>query len=174
MKQTARVVDNIVTWLENAGLGTLMLYAAGMLCTQIIARSAFNHSFFWAEESVRYAIIWMVFIGSAVAFRLDAHISIDALHYWVPKSMRKPLSLSVNAGCLILALLLMVYGFELVGMMFRFNQTSPALEVPMYLVYAVIPGSAVLMTYRLLQSFVRIIHPLPTSVVEPTRPITTG
>lgn len=152
-------IDKGVTALENSILGTLMLFSAGMICTQIVARSVFGSSFVWAEESVRYAIICMVFIGSSVAFRLDAHISIDALHHWVPERVRRILVIIVNLGCLLLALLLIYFGMQLVQLMQGFGQTSPALEVPMYWIYAVIPGSAMLMAYRLVQSTVRLVRP---------------
>jgi TRAP-type C4-dicarboxylate transport system permease small subunit len=159
-------IDDAITALENSFLGALMLFSASMICAQIIARSVFGSSFIWAEESVRYAIIFMVFIGSAVAFRMDAHISIDALHHWVTEPMRKILVVMVNLSCLLLAMLLIYYGMELVTLMQGFGQTSPALEVPMYWVYAVIPGSAVLMAYRLMQSTVRLLQPSAAKRLE--------
>lgn len=152
-------IDHAITVLENSLLGALMLFSALMICAQIVARSVFGYSFIWAEESVRYAIIFMVFIGSAVAFRTDAHISIDALHHWVSEPIRKSLMIIVNLGCLLLAVLLAYFGMELVTLMQRFGQTSPALEVPMYWVYAIIPVSAALTAYRLLQSTLRLVRP---------------
>lgn len=174
MKRLYRTFDLVITRLENAVLGALMLYSAGMLCTQIFSRSVFGHAFPWAEESVRYAIIWMVFIGSSVAFREEAHISIDAVHHWLSSRWRRAMLIVVNLGSLLLAALLIRYGSELVQMMQRFGQTSSAMEVPMYWVYAVIPGSALLMAYRILQSLARLVRPTAAVPEAPSQPITTG
>ena len=98
--------SRLLAFLENTIVGTLIMYASIMLFTQIIARSVFNYSFSWAEESVRYAIIWMVFMASSIAFRQNTHISIDVLKQILPKSMLKPFQIAICIVCLITTLLL--------------------------------------------------------------------
>ena len=164
-----RSLSRTLTAAENLMLGGLMLYAAGMLCVQVFCRYLLDISFFWAEESVRYAIIWMVFIGASAAFRLDAHIRIDVVARGLPAGARKGLSLIIILICMVFAVVLLIEGLALVNMMRRFGQTSPALEVPMYQVYAVIPVASAMMLFRLLESAARVLYrradqPAPVAV----------
>lgn len=145
--------------VEAAAVGSLILFAALMLCVQISARALFNFSFSWAEESVRYAIIWMVFLSCGLAFRKDAHISIDVLRQILPGPARKTLEVLITLACAVLAGLLVWYGGAMVQTLHRFGQVSPAMEAPMYWFYLAIPVSGVLMLIRLAESLVRIVRP---------------
>jgi len=137
---------------ENTIVGTLIMYSSLMLFAQIIARSVFNYSFSWAEESVRYAIIWMVFMASSIAFRQNAHISIDVLKQILPNSLQVPFQTLICIICLMTTLLLAWFGWELSSRMMAFGQVSSAMEAPMYLFYLSIPISSVFMSIRIIES----------------------
>lgn len=153
--------------VEAASVGALILFAAIMLCVQITARALFNHSFSWAEESVRYAIIWMVFLSCGLAFRQDAHINIDVLRQLLPGPARKVLEVIIILACAVLAGLLVWFGGAMVATLYRFGQVSPAMEAPMYLFYLAIPVSGVLMLIRLGESLVRVLRCKPVAPVAP-------
>jgi len=149
--------SRLLAFFENTIVGILIMYASIMLFTQIIARSVFNYSFSWAEESVRYAIIWMVFMASSIAFRQNAHISIDVVKQILPKSMLQPFQIAICIVCLITTLLLVWFGWELSSRMMAFGQRSSAMEAPMYLFYLSIPISATCMTIRIFESLVSLV-----------------
>ncbi len=153
--------------VEAAAVGSLILFAATMLCVQITARALFNTSFSWAEESVRYAIIWMVFLSCGLAFRKDAHISIDVLRQLLPGPARKVLEVLITLVCAVLAGLLVWYGATMVATLYRFGQVSPAMEAPMYWFYLAIPVSGVLMLVRLAESLVRVLRGGPAAEPAP-------
>ncbi len=136
-------------WFENALLAVLMISAASMIVTQILARSLFDYSFVWAEEFVRYAIIWMVFIGSGVAVRTNRHISIDIVKNLLPRKLAAALNICLALLSMAAAGLMFFYGGQLVKTMQSFGQLSPALEAPMYWFYLSIPISGGLMFIHL-------------------------
>lgn len=146
-----------LAFFENTIVGILIIYASIMLFTQIVARSVFNYSFSWAEESVRYAIIWMVFMASSIAFRENAHISIDVLKQLLPKSLLKPFQITICVICLVTTILLAWFGWELSSKMMMFGQRSSAMEAPMYLFYLSIPVSAICMAIRISESIVSLL-----------------
>lgn len=150
--------SRMLALLEDGTAGVLIIFASTMLCIQIGVRAIFNDSFSWAEESVRYAIIWMVFIASSIAFRHNAHIRIDVLRQCLPVVLQKPLQLLIIAICMAFSLLLLRYGTALTLQIEQFGQRSPALEAPMYLFYAAIPVSALLMLIRLGESLVQVLR----------------
>lgn len=137
-----------LAYLENGAAGVLIIFAAVMICVQVTTRTLFDYSFTWAEEAVRYAIIWLVFVGSAIAVRENAHISIEVLQNVLPARLVRVLRILVSGCGILTSLLLLWYSGQLVAMMARLGQTSPALQVPMYWFYLAIPVSAALMGVR--------------------------
>ncbi len=49
------------------------------MAIEVIRREVFSYSSIWGEEIVRYAFIYLVWIGAASAVRERAHIRIDVL-----------------------------------------------------------------------------------------------
>lgn len=145
-------LSRLLALFENTTVGVLIMYASIMLFTQIIARAVFNTSFSWAEESVRYAIIWMVFMASSIAFRNNAHISIDVIKQIIPKTLQKPFQVMICMICLITTFLLAWFGWQLTSRMMMFGQLSSAMELPMYWFYLAIPVSSACMFIRICES----------------------
>jgi TRAP-type C4-dicarboxylate transport system permease small subunit len=59
-----------------------------VLFLQTIAR-LFDVSFFWAEELSRYAMVWIIFLGSTVAVYQGSHTNIGVFVELVPKAIRR-------------------------------------------------------------------------------------
>jgi TRAP-type C4-dicarboxylate transport system permease small subunit len=55
----------------------LLVVMSVIVVVQVFSRYLFNYSFVWAEELVRYLMIWMVMIGSALVQSKNDHIRID-------------------------------------------------------------------------------------------------
>ena len=62
--------------------------------THVFFRYVLNESLFWAEEAVRFSMVWSVLLGSALVARDRAHIRID-----VVESLLPPLARRSPAGC---------------------------------------------------------------------------
>jgi TRAP-type C4-dicarboxylate transport system permease small subunit len=80
--------DRWLTALEKALLGSAILGASLILFANVILRYFFAKGLVWAEELVRYLIIWMVFVGGAVAARQSNHINVDVLVNLLPDKPR--------------------------------------------------------------------------------------
>ncbi|WP_394241185.1 TRAP transporter small permease [Vibrio astriarenae] len=145
-------ISRLLAQLENTTVGILIIYSSVMLFTQIVARAVFNTSFSWAEESVRYAIIWMVFMAGSIAFRNNAHISIDVIKQIIPKPLQKPFQVYICLVCMMTTSLLAWFGWQLTSRMMMFGQLSSAMELPMYLFYLSIPVSSTCMFIRISES----------------------
>ncbi len=62
-----------------AALLTLMILTA---FSQIMLRNFFSTGIDWGDALVRYLVVWVGFIGAAIATREGKHISIDVLSRW--------------------------------------------------------------------------------------------
>ena len=100
---------------------------------QVTGRFALNASLSWSEEFQRYAHIWLVFLGIAVAYRRGAHIGVDLLLEAVPARAARGLVLLADAAWLALGLAIALMSLRLMAV--AGSQTSPGLGVSMDRVY---------------------------------------
>lgn len=76
---------------------------------QIISRGIFGSSFAWTEEIARYAMIWITFLGAAIAFQYKAHIGID---YFVRKLPQLPDKIVGLFAALMSAVFFLVLAYQ--------------------------------------------------------------
>lgn len=147
-------VDALLTFMERATVVLLLLVAVLILVADVALRAFFGIALSWSAELTRYAIVWLVFVGGSIGARSGAHISIDLLGAILPLRAAHRL---VQVAALIAATttaMLAWYGWQLVGQMRQFGQTSASLEWPMWVVYLAIPVGCCLMTLRFVQNAV--------------------
>ena len=137
-------------------IGGLLASASLVLFANVVARYFFNWGVSWAEELVRYEIIWMVFIGGSVAARKGIHIGIDILATFSPPRIRRVIHLVINAISLAFCVFVSVMGFDLVTQAKMFGQVAPALQIPIWIVQMAIPIGGSLMALRFLERFISV------------------
>lgn len=75
-----RKISRTLSYLERIESNTcifLLVLMSLVVIVQVFSRYLFNYSFVWAEELVRYLMIWMVMIGAALVQSKNEHIRID-------------------------------------------------------------------------------------------------
>ena len=60
-------------------VGILFFFVIAVTCIQVISRYVFNRSLTWSEESVRFMVVWMCMVGSAVSNFDDSHMTINII-----------------------------------------------------------------------------------------------
>jgi C4-dicarboxylate transporter DctQ subunit len=76
MKPWTRVLRYLAS-IETNICRLLLVLMSVIVVVQVFSRYLFNYSFVWAEELVRYLMIWMVMIGAARVQAMGEHIRID-------------------------------------------------------------------------------------------------
>lgn len=112
----------------------------------VIWRYGLNSSLTWSEELTRYMFVWVVFLGAAIGVRRRNHIAVDLLSGRVGSRGDATLTWIERIATLAFAGFVAIPGwtFVLVGM----SNLSPALEIPMGLVYAApVVGSLLMIIY---------------------------
>lgn len=138
---------------EEAFVGVTIMVVTFLLFISIVLR-LFSLGITWSEELIRYAIIWITFIGSGICFRKGIHVGIDVLMDALPQKGKNVLGLIINVLAIIFMIFLIKYGFSLVMFSKGTGQITPALQVPMYWIYLAIPLGAILSLFHLcMQTF---------------------
>lgn len=69
--------------------GVLLIGVLFLMTLQIVMRYAFNSPLAWSEEIARYSMVWMAFIGSALAVRKKAHVCVDLIVGAFPAKLQR-------------------------------------------------------------------------------------
>ena len=120
-------------------MGALLAIAAGLW--QVVARFATETPSVWSEALVRTALIWMAFLGVAVALRAGALVSIDVAHRYSSGAMRRALEAASLASALSSLGIMFWFGWMMAERV-KFQEMA-GLEVSMSWGYAAIPIGAV-------------------------------
>ncbi len=116
-------------------------YMTLAVLAQVFGRYVFNYSISWTEETARYAQIWVVLMGAGIAMRRGLHVAVDALAAMLPLRWGRALSLVIAAGALWF-LGVVIYGsLPLIELGWLF-ETSPVLQLPMWIIYLSLPLGA--------------------------------
>lgn len=134
-------------WVERC-LGVLGITMAQAIILQVIFRYLLNNSLFWSEELARYLLVWLSFLGASCAYYRRAHPGIDVLTSRLNPRVRNFLALTVHIISLGL-FWVMIYHGTLFAYFVRL-QISPALSIPKWILFSVIPLSGVLFSIHCL------------------------
>ncbi len=131
---------------------TLVLLMALMVLNilwQVASRYVLNDPSSFTDELARYLLIWTGLLGAAYATGKNLHLAIDTLPGKIKSlKVRNGLYLVAKAMIACFALLAMVAGgARLVYISWMLDQKSPALNVPLGLVYSSVPLSGLIILY---------------------------
>ena len=115
---------------------------------QVFTRFVLNNPSSFTDELARYLMIWVGVLGAAYVAGKNMHVAIDVVSNKMTAKNQQKLNVFVHVIVIIFSLLVLVIGgLRLVYITAVLNQNSPALHIPLAVVYAVIPLSGLLIIY---------------------------
>ena len=106
---------------------TLFVTTIVLALIQVFFRYVLNNSLSWPDELSRFALTWMIFLGTAMVTRRSRQISIDLMTRSLgPRSLAVH-SFAVRIIMAAVAAFLLHYGSELVA---KASHITPALQWP--------------------------------------------
>jgi TRAP-type C4-dicarboxylate transport system permease small subunit len=79
MLDILKKADKGIMWLQTAFCVIMMFALMWLVFAMVFWRYVLNNSIVWAEEVLRYMMMWVVLVGAGLATREDQHVSIDVL-----------------------------------------------------------------------------------------------
>ena len=115
---------------------------------QVFSRYVLGTPSSFTDELARFLMIWIGVLGAAYVAGRNGHVSIDVLARRGSDKTQKRLRQIVRIAIILFCLLAMVVGgLRLVYVTYVLDQYSPALGLPLAMVYLVIPISGLLIIY---------------------------
>lgn len=143
---------------RNAERWALLAFYTMLVATmfaEVVRRELLDYSSIWGEEIVRYAFIYLVWIGAAAAMRERAHIRIDVILRAVGARGKAAVYIFGDLVALAVALGALYWSFKTVLVSAEFGSVSHGLRLSMVWFLAAIPIGFTLLVIRIVQSLLR-------------------
>jgi TRAP-type C4-dicarboxylate transport system permease small subunit len=129
----------------------LVLILVGMVLNviwQVFTRFLTSSPSAFTNELARYLMIWLGILGAAYISGKQEHVAIDFFVKKLNNSLRRYIDRFVLLSTLSFAFFVMIIGgINLVYITLKLEQYSPSLQIPLALVYSIIPISGLLIIF---------------------------
>ncbi|MEL6626250.1 MAG: TRAP transporter small permease [Bacteroidota bacterium] len=129
-------------------LAFLMALITLVVLWGVFTRYALGSQASWSEELARFLLVWIGLLGAAYASGQKMHLAIDLLSPSLSARGQKNTQTLISILIIVFVLAVMIVGgIRLIYITFHLEQTSAALQLPMGVLYGVIPLSGILIIY---------------------------
>jgi TRAP-type C4-dicarboxylate transport system permease small subunit len=118
----------------------------------VVTRYVIIYPLAWTEEITVNMFVWLVLLGTSIAFRKNAHLAMTFVYDFMPLPLKKASLLIANSMCVIFFALLIGLGSVQVLDEIELDVTSEALAIPAAVYSAGVPAFSALIIVRILQS----------------------
>ena len=144
-------MSKLITGLDRIierSLMVLMTLIVVAVSWQVFSRYLLQTPSSTSEEIARFLLIWISMIGAVYCYRTKAHLGLNILTNKMCSEKQQIAALFSHIMVFIFsALVLVVGGSQLVNLSYHPVQISPALSLPMGLIYLVLPISGILFCF---------------------------
>lgn len=143
---------------RNAERWLLLVFYVMLVATmfiEVVRRELLSYSSIWGEEIVRYAFIYLTYIGVAAAVKERGHIRIDVIMNYIGPRAKAVLYIFGDIVMMIVAVIALYWSFETVHVSWKFGSVTHGLRVSQVWFLMAVPFGFLLVMFRLVQSLLR-------------------
>jgi TRAP-type C4-dicarboxylate transport system permease small subunit len=104
--KTLKTIDSILNKIEGAVLIVLLLVMLFMAFGQVVLRNISSGGFVWGDVLLRHLVLWIGFLGAALATSGERHINIDILTRYLPERLKGAVAALSNIFAAVVCFLL--------------------------------------------------------------------
>ena len=142
-----KILHFLNEYLEETICVILMSVMTIIIFIQVVMRYLMHNSLSWSEELTRYMLIWSTFLGATCVYYHGGNIAITAVQGLLPEKGRSVLKTLVHLICLVLFVVLTVYGFRYTQ---KLGKNATSLPVKMRWIFICVPVSTCVMAWHAL------------------------
>ena len=109
--------DYLLDWIRIIVKYIMLVMATSIfviILFTVFSRYLSNYVLSWSEEVPRYLLVWIGFLGAALAVDRKDHIGFDYLFNKLPTHAREILMLFLNLGVALIGWIMLAYGIDFV------------------------------------------------------------
>lgn len=138
-RNALRALDRALIRGERVMVGVGILAIAAISIANVLARNLLGGSIAFAQEVNQALMVWITFAGVGLGARHARHIRMSAFHDQLRGRARKLSWMAITAGTSALLFAFAALALRYVITTYSIGGVTPALRVPLWLVYAVAP-----------------------------------
>ena len=140
-------IESVLNKIEGVVLIFLLLVMLFMAFGQVVLRNFFSGGLVWGDILLRHLVLWIGFLGAALATSGERHLNIDILTRYLPERLRRAVAALSNvfaaAVCFFLFRASLTFiGFEIV------NKNTVFADIPSWFAQIIIPIGFGLLTFH--------------------------
>lgn len=153
MKHLFLRLEDLTTGFALRAAVFFLIVAASLSFYQVVTRFVFDAPSTWSEVVTRSAMIWSVFLGTAVAFRQGAMISVEIIQTSLPRRLGLGLYLLAGVLSVLFFAILAWQGWLMSGRVM--SQNLAALGISIAWAYAALPVGSIFIMIAILAAMIR-------------------
>ena len=142
----------VIKWLDKNFelmiLAGLLIIMSVLAFGNVIMRYFFHHALSWSDEVCCYCLALSAFFSLPCAVRMNSSIKVDTLTMILPKKAQKILGVICKVGMVLFLVWLMQGTTGIIRNAAKVGQASPALQIPLEWLYAVMAFTVALTILR--------------------------
>ncbi len=140
-------LDEKIGRLEQILITTLLTIMILLAFSQIVLRNFFSTGIAWGDSLVRYLVVWVGFVGAAIATKEGKHITIDVLSRWITGAGSSAIQIISHLSSAAICGLLTWAGIKFIWFEAQMGGTA-FFKLPVWVPELIIPVTFGLMTLR--------------------------
>ncbi len=141
------LLDDHISRLEQFLIAALLTVMILLAFWQIVLRNFFATGIDWGDSLVRYLVVWVGFVGAAVATKEGKHITIDVLSRWITGKGKNAIQVISNLSSAFICWILAWAGIKFIWFEAEMGGTT-FFDLPIWIPELIIPITFGLMTLR--------------------------
>lgn len=146
-------INKVLTYVEEAVGTTCICFMFVIILAGCIARYVFNSPIKWVEEVTNLMLIWMGFLAICYATAHNSQVSIDFITKLLPRKVFCIWTAVLQLIVCVTFMLLLGPSIDAI----QYQITTPALNLPLKVLFTIIPGSCILITVHAIVNIVELI-----------------
>ena len=147
-----KVFDRVLDWITAIVKHVMLMQASiifSIICSAVFTRYLLNYVPSWSEEVPRYLLVWVSYLGAALAVKYKEHISLDFFFNLMPVRARQVGHLFLNVLIAIVGVIMFVFG---IGLVRQFgDDLMESIPVKNFWLYLAMPISGGLIVLYIIQ-----------------------
>lgn len=144
--------------IEKVILIAMFAVLVAVIFMQVVSRYVFHNAISWSEELGRFIFVWMSWLGVSAGMKEGEHIQVKILpNYFKEKgwvNAERGLYIFIDLIWFLTSLVVVYYGFDIVGQQMAMGVFAVATKIPMWIIYLCIPICSIIVCLRLVGQMV--------------------
>ncbi len=141
--------DSLLNRTEETLLVLFLSVMVLLAFMQVVLRNVFAEGILWADILLRHMVLWVGFLGAAIATSHERHINIDALTRFLSRRIKSAIKVLTNLFAAVICFFLFQASLEFVRNEIELGSTVYA-NIASWYVQVIIPVGYALLTIHFL------------------------